>query len=178
MTKFEKNYNWKVFLIKNRHTCLHPYQGRSVSSNMKFLNFFLLWGPILDPDSQSGSSHPIISGSNPDPKHCMYQNISSIISSLWIILSLQWFDSLSAILLLFGSDKKYGEIFQVVWSDNSVLHGNYSLWTISQVFPTPPPPHCPLRPLLLQLCAVRGSVKVIYTIWNVNYSICSGRRVS
>ncbi len=123
---------------------LTPYQGRSDSSKLKFLNRFLFGGifltwiriPYLDPLTQL----------YPDPiriRNTACTKTYLRLSPVWIILSLQWFDSLSFLSILFGSDKKYGEIFQAVWSDNSVLHGNYSLWTISQVFPTPSPPLSP-----------------------------------
>jgi hypothetical protein len=83
--------NWKKFTAEKncflpipRPPKGHPSYKRSLQAsalkrehpplqNKKFLNFILfLWVilALLDPDSESGSSDLIESGSNPDPKHC------------------------------------------------------------------------------------------------------------
>jgi hypothetical protein len=71
--------------------------------------------------------------------------------------------------------KKYGEIFQAVWSDNSVLHGNYSLWTISQVFPTTslhcPPPLSPQAPSAAIMCAVPWRLFIRSEMWIIQYVV-------
>jgi hypothetical protein len=82
-------YNWKTFLI---NVFLTPYKGRSGSSNMKFLHFFLFWGTIFayldpDPNSHSGSADPVDSNWNTGLRLAVYSHKCLLLEDIKVLFN-------------------------------------------------------------------------------------------